>query len=77
MTLNMPPLGQEPTICRTVDMRVVDVTKLNSSFPSVGKEGSNHHAWERDTWPALKEITEKYPEAGIHFLGMFLNHAVR
>jgi hypothetical protein len=36
----------------------------------VGKEGSAHHKWERDTWPALKEITEKYPEAGIHFRGM-------
>ncbi|OOQ83212.1 D-amino-acid oxidase [Penicillium brasilianum] len=39
-----------------------------ANYMPVGKEGSNHHAWERDTWPALKEITEKYPEAGIHFL---------
>lgn len=36
----------------------------------VGKEGSDHERWERETWPYLKEITEKYPEAGIHFLGM-------
>jgi hypothetical protein len=40
------------------------------SFNSVGKEGSAHQEWERATWPALKEITEKYPEAGIHFRGM-------
>lgn len=39
-------------------------------FYRVGKEGSAHHKWERDTWPALKEIAEKYPEAGIHFRGM-------
>lgn len=36
----------------------------------VGKEGSNHQAWEKATWPALKELTEKHPEAGIHFRGM-------
>ncbi|KAJ5159882.1 D-amino-acid oxidase [Penicillium canariense] len=39
-----------------------------ANYMPVGKQGSNHQAWERDTWPALKKITEKYPEAGIHFL---------
>ncbi|KAF7712592.1 Uncharacterized protein PECH_002840 [Penicillium ucsense] len=39
-----------------------------ANYMPVGKKGSHHHAWERDTWPALQEITEKYPEAGIHFL---------
>lgn len=38
-----------------------------ANYMPVGKEGSAHHKWELDTWPALKEITEKYPEAGIHF----------
>ncbi|KAJ6005766.1 hypothetical protein N7451_003710 [Penicillium sp. IBT 35674x] len=38
-----------------------------ANYMPVGKEGSNHHAWERATWPALKELCEKYPEAGIHF----------
>ncbi|KGO63849.1 D-amino-acid oxidase [Penicillium italicum] len=41
-----------------------------ANYMPVGKEGSAHHKWERDTWPALKEITEQYPEAGIHFRGM-------
>ncbi|PWY84861.1 D-amino acid oxidase [Aspergillus heteromorphus CBS 117.55] len=33
----------------------------------VGKSGSEHERWERDTWPTLQELTEKHPEAGIHF----------
>ena len=40
----------------------------------VGKEGSDHARWERETWPYLKEIAEKYPEAGIHFRGIFHLH---
>jgi hypothetical protein len=38
----------------------------------MGKAGSDHAAWETATWPALREITEKHPEAGIHFKSMFL-----
>ncbi|OGM40171.1 D-amino-acid oxidase [Aspergillus bombycis] len=38
-----------------------------ANYLPVGKASSSHGKWERNTWPALKEITEKYPEAGIHF----------
>ncbi|KAJ5587224.1 uncharacterized protein N7459_002989 [Penicillium hispanicum] len=38
-----------------------------ANYMPVGKEGSNHQAWERATWPALQEVAEKYPEAGLHF----------
>ncbi|KAJ5782849.1 FAD dependent oxidoreductase [Penicillium paradoxum] len=43
-----------------------------ANYMPVGKEGSDHQKWERNTWPALKEITEKYPEAGIHFRGTLI-----
>ncbi|KAJ5875879.1 uncharacterized protein N7529_001463 [Penicillium soppii] len=43
-----------------------------ANYMPVGKEGSAHQEWERATWPALKEITEKYPEAGIHFRGTLI-----
>ncbi|PYI01894.1 FAD dependent oxidoreductase [Aspergillus sclerotiicarbonarius CBS 121057] len=33
----------------------------------VGKAGSDHERWERNTWPALRELTKNHPEAGIHF----------
>lgn len=74
MISNMPPHGRVPTTCRTVNMHLSLLRHPAEMFVflhRVGKQGSNHHAWERDTWPALKEITEKYPEAGIHFLGRF------
>ncbi|KAJ5273991.1 hypothetical protein N7478_009116 [Penicillium angulare] len=32
-----------------------------------GKEGSNQREWERASWPALREIAEKFPEAGLYF----------
>lgn len=35
-----------------------------------GKVGSTAAEWEKTSWPVLKELTEKYPEAGIHFRGM-------
>ncbi|KAL4802350.1 FAD dependent oxidoreductase [Aspergillus unguis] len=35
-------------------------------FPT-GPPGTNHAKWERETWEPLKELIEKYPEAGIHF----------
>ncbi|KAJ5720191.1 D-amino-acid oxidase [Penicillium malachiteum] len=33
-----------------------------------GKEGSNQREWERDSWPVLKEIAERFPEAVPIFL---------
>ncbi|KAL5341684.1 FAD dependent oxidoreductase [Aspergillus crustosus] len=38
-----------------------------ADYLPAGKAGSNHARWERETWQPLKEITEKHPEAGIHF----------
>ncbi|PYI14393.1 D-amino-acid oxidase [Aspergillus japonicus CBS 114.51] len=38
-----------------------------ANYLPVGKRGSDHEKWERNTWPALKELTEKHPEAGLHF----------
>lgn len=43
-----------------------------ANYMPVGKQGSDHARWERETWPYLKEITEKHPEAGIHFLGTLI-----
>lgn len=37
-----------------------------------GKPGSSHAEWEKATFPVLKELTEKHPEAGIHFQGMLV-----
>ncbi|PWY96605.1 D-amino-acid oxidase [Aspergillus sclerotioniger CBS 115572] len=38
-----------------------------ANYLPVGKAGSDHERWERDTWPALRELTKNHPEAGIHF----------
>ncbi|KAI9376410.1 FAD dependent oxidoreductase [Aspergillus egyptiacus] len=38
-----------------------------ANYLPTGQPGTNHAKWERETWQPLKEITEKYPEAGIHF----------
>ncbi|OJJ50872.1 hypothetical protein ASPZODRAFT_126836 [Penicilliopsis zonata CBS 506.65] len=35
-------------------------------FPT-GAPGSDHAEWERATWPALSELAQNQPEAGIHF----------
>ncbi|KAJ5670542.1 FAD dependent oxidoreductase [Penicillium maclennaniae] len=35
-------------------------------------EGSKHQEWERNTWAPLKALTEKHPEAGIHFLNTLI-----
>ncbi|KAJ5123121.1 hypothetical protein N7448_009218 [Penicillium atrosanguineum] len=43
-----------------------------ANYMPVGKEGSKHQEWERNTWAPLKEITEKHPEAGIHFLNTLI-----
>lgn len=70
MTSNMLPLGRGPTICRKFARSLAHQWFHAQSFYRVGKEGSKHQAWERATWPALKELCEKYPDAGIHFRGM-------
>ena len=36
---------------------------------SVGKDGSDVAAYERDTWPELMKLARDYPESGIHFQG--------
>lgn len=36
-----------------------------------GKEGTAQAQWEKATWPKLKELTEKSPDAGIHFQRIF------
>ncbi|RAL07941.1 FAD-dependent oxidoreductase [Aspergillus homomorphus CBS 101889] len=38
-----------------------------ANYSPMGEPGSNQAKWERETWQPLQEITEKYPEAGIHF----------
>ncbi|KAJ5609948.1 hypothetical protein N7510_006667 [Penicillium lagena] len=37
-----------------------------------GKEGSVHQQWEIATLAPLKELAEKHPEAGVHFLGTII-----
>lgn len=41
-------------------------------MPRFGKAGSDAADWEKATWPFLKELAEKHPEAGLHFRGMRL-----
>ncbi|KAE8146403.1 FAD dependent oxidoreductase [Aspergillus avenaceus] len=38
-----------------------------ANYLPVGKADSSHARWERNTWPVLKDLAEKHPEAGIHF----------
>ncbi|PYI23542.1 FAD dependent oxidoreductase [Aspergillus japonicus CBS 114.51] len=38
-----------------------------ANYSPMGAAGSNQAKWERETWQPLREITEKHPEAGIHF----------
>ncbi|KAL3439178.1 hypothetical protein BDV09DRAFT_182316 [Aspergillus tetrazonus] len=38
-----------------------------ANYLPTGQPGTNHAKWERATWQPLKELTEKHPEAGIHF----------
>ena len=39
----------------------------------MGEPGSQHAEYEKATWTVLKELTEKYPEAGIHFQGNIIH----
>lgn len=48
------------------------IQAMGLTLDRTGKDGSLQAQWERTTWPKLKELTEKSPEAGIHFLRMFL-----
>ncbi|KAL4943266.1 hypothetical protein BDV06DRAFT_190392 [Aspergillus oleicola] len=38
-----------------------------ANYMPTGHPGTNHAKWERETWQPLKELTEKHPEAGVHF----------
>ncbi|KAL4889462.1 hypothetical protein BDV59DRAFT_195716 [Aspergillus ambiguus] len=43
-----------------------------ANYCPTGMPGTSHQKWEQNTWPALKEIVEKHPEAGVHFQKNFL-----
>lgn len=79
MTLNMPRHGPVPTTCRMLRRRLaIQSLDADGSIQcSMGKEGSAHQAWEQATWPALKELAEKHPEAGLHFRGWFFFPPIR
>lgn len=72
MTLNIALHGLEPILCRSFS--VFEFHPLNyadkNDIYRFGKAGSQAAQYEKDTWPYLREITEKYPEAGIHFRGV-------
>ncbi|PKY03686.1 D-amino acid oxidase-like protein [Aspergillus campestris IBT 28561] len=38
-----------------------------ANYVPVGQSNPVHETRERNTWPVLKELAEKHPEAGIHF----------
>ncbi|KAL4931600.1 FAD-dependent oxidoreductase [Aspergillus undulatus] len=38
-----------------------------ANYLPTGHPDTNHAKWEKETWHPLKELTEKHPEAGIHF----------
>lgn len=48
------------------------IQAMDLTLGRTGKDGTLQAQWERATWPKLKELTEKSPDAGIHFLRMFL-----
>lgn len=72
MILNMLHHGPVPITCRMPHHSLSQPLSNHAFWNRVGKEGSDHARWERETWPYLKEITEKHPEAGIHFLGILI-----
>ncbi|KAI9045270.1 FAD-dependent oxidoreductase [Aspergillus affinis] len=38
-----------------------------ANYVPTGVPGSAHARWERETWPALKDLAENHLDAGIHF----------
>ncbi|KAF9894672.1 hypothetical protein FE257_006562 [Aspergillus nanangensis] len=68
-------LSKDPSNCITVVSKHMpgdyDIEYCSpwagANYLPVGKSGSSHERWERNTWPALRELTEKHPDAGIHF----------
>ena len=38
----------------------------------VSQEGTEAAEWDRNTWPELRDLAEKHPEAGVHFQGCSL-----
>ncbi|KAL2810785.1 FAD dependent oxidoreductase [Aspergillus granulosus] len=38
-----------------------------ANYLPMGHPGTDHAKWEKQTWQPLRELTEKHPEAGIHF----------
>lgn len=78
MILNIALLGLVPTTCRMsfkllhkahYILYLLSWTDLIHRF---GKAGSDAADWEKATWPFLKDLAEKHPEAGLHFRGMWL-----
>ncbi|GES64846.1 D-amino acid oxidase [Aspergillus terreus] len=68
-------LSKDPSNCITVVAKHMpgdyDIEYCSpwagANYCPTGKPGTLHAKWERNTWPALKELVENHPEAGIHF----------
>lgn len=67
--LNIVRHGLVPITCRGY---ILLIQAMDLTLGRTGKDGTLQAQWERATWPKLKELTEKSPDAGIHFLRMFL-----
>ncbi|KAJ5832747.1 hypothetical protein N7474_001058 [Penicillium riverlandense] len=48
-----------------------------ANYMPTGKEGSAHQQWETATWAPLKELAEKHPEAGVHFLKTIIHNRTK
>ncbi len=38
----------------------------------VSTKGTPAAEWDRNTWPALKDLAQNHPEAGVHFQSMII-----
>ncbi|KAH8425439.1 FAD-dependent oxidoreductase [Aspergillus melleus] len=45
-----------------------------ANYLPVGVPGSAHARWERETWPALKDLAENHLDAGVHFQDTIVNN---
>lgn len=78
MILNTVLHGLELIISRSFESLGLNSESLDcADIYRFGKAGTPAAQYEKETWPFLKEITEKYPEAGIHFRGMSTDHTSR